>query len=62
MKICSFSVVPGNGQALLGMPDIEMLGILTINYNTIDTKEVDGSENCKRTQTTAKSQQVNSTA
>ena len=28
-------MVPGNGQALLGMPDIEVLNILTINCNTI---------------------------
>ena len=26
----------GNGQALLGMPDIEILDVLTINCNTID--------------------------
>ena len=29
------------------MPDVETLGILTINCNTIDTKEVDEAEKCK---------------
>ena len=29
------------------MPDIKTLGILTINCNTIDVKEVDGTENFK---------------
>ena len=47
MKICSFLSVPRKGQALLGMPDIETLGILIINCNIIDMKEVDGTENCK---------------
>ena len=27
---CTFFVVPGDGQALLGMPDIELLDILKI--------------------------------
>ena len=26
-KMCKFSIMPGNGQALLGMPDIEILHI-----------------------------------
>ena len=29
-KICNFFVIPRNGQALLGMPDIEKLDIITI--------------------------------
>ena len=28
-------MVPGKGQALLGMPDADILNILTINCNTI---------------------------
>ena len=30
-----FFLVPRNGQALLGMPDIETLDVLTIKCNTI---------------------------
>ena len=44
--MCSFFLVPRNKQ-LLGMPDIETLGILTINCNTMEMKEADGPENCK---------------
>ena len=29
------------------MPDINTLGILTINCSTIEMKEADGPENCK---------------
>ena len=29
------------------MPDTETLGIVTINYNTIERKEVDSPKNCK---------------
>ena len=54
--MCSFFVVPGNGQTLLGIPDIKTLGILTINYNTIATKQADEAE--KHKTNTAKSQQV----
>ena len=35
---CDFFVVPGTGQALLGMPDIETLYVLTVNCNTTDTQ------------------------
>ena len=38
MKTCDFFVVPGNSQALLGMPDIDTLDVLTINCNTKDTQ------------------------
>ena len=41
MEICNFFVVSGNRQVLLGMPDTEILNILTINCNTVDTKETD---------------------
>ena len=29
------------------MPDINTLGILTVNYNKIEVKEADGPEKCK---------------
>ena len=48
--MCSFFVVPGNRQPLLGMPDIKTLGILTINFNTVETKEANGHENCQTRQ------------
>ena len=38
-KICTLFVVPGNGQALLGMHNIEILDIQTIHCNTIGTQE-----------------------
>ena len=39
-----FFVVPGNGQALLGMPDIDALNI--ININSIGTEHDGGNDNC----------------
>ena len=42
----NFFVAPGNGQALLGMPDIEILDILTINCNTIGTEEAAKAAKC----------------
>ena len=36
----------GNGQALLGMPYIDMLNIININCNTIDTHRNDSTDNC----------------
>ena len=38
---CTFFVVPGNGQVLLGIPRIEILNIPTINCNAIGTKETE---------------------
>ena len=38
---CIFCVVPGDGEALLGMPDIELFNILNINCTTIG-KETEG--------------------
>ena len=35
-KTCNYFVDPGNGQALLGMPDIDILDVLTINFARID--------------------------
>ena len=45
-KMCNFFVVPGNGQVSSGMPDIEILKILTIQCNIIGTEEVDKYTNC----------------
>ena len=45
-KVCSFIVVPDNGQVLLGMPNIEILNILTINCNTLGTEEADKDVTC----------------
>ena len=39
-------MVLGNGQALLAMPDTEMLGILPINCTTIGTQEADSAAKC----------------
>ena len=61
MKVCSFFIVPRNGQALLGMPDIKTLGILTSNNNTIGTKEVDGTDKSKTNTDNTQEQQVNIT-
>ena len=47
IKVCSFFVLPGNRQPLLGMPDIKTLGILTINCNIIEMLEADGPKKCK---------------
>ena len=33
---CRFFVVPGDGQELLGMPDIELLSILKIMCEVVD--------------------------
>ena len=34
-KRCIFFVVPRNGQALLGMPDMAALNIINLNINSI---------------------------
>ena len=49
-KTCNLFVVPGNGQALLGMSDIETLDILNINCYTIDTQEADRAGKCSTMQ------------
>ena len=45
-KKCIFFVVSGNGEALLGMSDTELLNILNINCNTIGTMKGEKSANC----------------
>ena len=37
-KLCVFFVVPGNGQALLGMPDTAVLNIININIDSIQAE------------------------
>ena len=45
-KICKFFVVPGNRQALLVMPNIDVLSIINTNINTIDMEDGRGTNNC----------------
>ena len=40
-KRCVFFVVPGNGQALLGMPDIAALKLININIDSIQAEMVE---------------------
>ena len=49
-KICKLLVVPGSSPALLSMPDIDNLHVLTINYETINRQLVsyDNADNRKR--------------
>ena len=37
MKRCTFFVVPGNRQALLGMPDTVVLNLINLNIDSIET-------------------------
>ena len=39
-RLWKLSVVPANGPALLGMPDVEVLDILTMNCNKINTHKL----------------------
>ena len=41
-KACNFFVVSEKDPPFLGMPDIELLVILMINCNTIDTESSEG--------------------
>ena len=43
-KKCVFFIVPGNGQVLLGMPDMAVLNIINLNIDSIQ-KEIRG---CKK--------------
>ena len=40
-KICKFFMVPRNGQALLGMPVINMQNMIAIKFSTVDTPVAD---------------------
>ena len=43
-KKCQFFAVPGNGQALLGMPDTDALQIININIDSIDAQDMENGE------------------
>ena len=45
-EMCKFFVVLGNGQALLGIPDIDMLYTINVNIHSIGTEHDGGSDNC----------------
>ena len=45
-KMYKFFVVPGNRQALLGLPDINMMNIMHINCNAMGAQETDRANNC----------------
>ena len=44
-KRCVFFVVPGNGQALLGMPDMIALNIINLNIDSIQEVTPEGKTN-----------------
>ena len=54
-KKCQFFVVPGSGQALLGMPDTDALQIININIDSIDADNVGDNEQYINTSTTQES-------
>ena len=43
-KRCTFFVVLGNGQALLGMPDTDALNIIYINIHSIGAEDAGESK------------------
>ena len=45
-KKCRFFVGPSNGQALLGMPDTDVLNIIKINIHAIGTEQTGDSDKC----------------
>ena len=45
LKKCVFFVVPGNGQALLGMPDTAVLNIINLNIDSIQAEIVSSKTN-----------------
>ena len=45
-KKCRFFVVLGNGQALLGMSDTDVLNIIKINIDSIGVEDTRDSEWC----------------
>ena len=62
-KRCIFFVVPGNGQALLGMPDMTVFNIINLNIDSIQAVTTEcktnrgqethtGIENCTNKNTT----------
>ena len=56
-KKCEFFVVPGNGQALLGMPDTAVLNIINVNIDSIETEGTQ-RENCNTNINVAKTSNI----
>ena len=54
-KKCQFSVVPGNGQALLGIPGTDTFQMININIDSIDVEDVENGEWYINTSTAQKS-------
>ena len=54
-KKCQLFVDPGNGQAILGMPDTDALQMININIDSIDAEDVGNSEWYINTSTAKKS-------
>ena len=48
MKRCTFFVVPGDGQALLGMPDTVALNLINLNIDSIQTVAAECKTNKKQ--------------
>ena len=55
-KKCKFFVVPGNRQALLGLPDTDMLNIIKINIDLIGAEDARHSKWCVNTHTVQESE------
>ena len=51
MRKMQVLVVPGNGQALLGMPDTDVLNIININVHSIGVEDAGDSMQCANTHT-----------
>ena len=47
-KRCVFFVVPGNGQVLLGMPDIAALKLINISIDTIQVEMAEYKTNTEQ--------------
>ena len=56
-KKCEFFVVPGNGQALLGMPDTAALNIINVNIDSIEAV-VTQKEKCNTNISDAKTSNI----
>ena len=59
--MCNFFVVPGNGQALLGMQHIDILNILIVSCNTVGTEEADKDVKNNTNRTVTHGAEVSST-
>ena len=57
-KMCKSFVVLGNWQALLGMPDIDVLIIININIHSIGREHGGGNDNCCTNKAAAQSAEI----